>query len=111
MPRVKCVVGALRPLGKTADPSIRSQGMEPIPPSGDQFVRIGLVSHIPDNFVQRGIKHIMKGDGQLNRPKTGGQVSTGFGGGFNDLLSNFSGKIFELFQGQSLKIRRTVDLV
>ena len=68
MPGVKGVVGTLRPFREPADPPVGPEGVKPVPAPGNQLVRIGLMSHVPDDLVFRGIKDEVEGNGQLNSP-------------------------------------------
>jgi hypothetical protein len=43
--------------------------------AGQYLVGIGLMSHIPDQAVMRGIEHVMQGDGQFDRAQTRGEMA------------------------------------
>ena len=51
------IVLALRPLQKSADPILHTQGVELVFAPGNNFVCIGLVANVPDQFVLRRIKN------------------------------------------------------
>ena len=72
------VVGTFLPLGKTAEALVLTQGVKPVPPTGQQFMGIGLMAHIPDDFVIRRIKDIMQGDGKFHHSETGRKMAAGF---------------------------------
>ena len=43
----------------------------------EQLVRVGLVPHVPDNFIFGCIKYIMQGDRQFDGPQAGSQMTAG----------------------------------
>jgi hypothetical protein len=45
--------------------------------TGQDLVRIGLVAHVPDHAVIRGVEHIVQRDGELHRAQVGRQVAAG----------------------------------
>ena len=62
----KGVVLAFGPLRKAAEATQLAQGGHAIAPSGQDFVRVGLVAHVPDKTVARSVKHIVHGDAEFN---------------------------------------------
>ena len=61
--------------------------VELVPAAGEQFMGVGLVPHIPDQFVLGEIKDVVDGNGEFNRTETGCQVSPG---PRDDLYDNFT---------------------
>jgi hypothetical protein len=53
--------------------------MKTILPSGNEFMGIGLVADIPDQFILGGIEDIVEGKGELDHTKTRSQMTTSFG--------------------------------
>jgi len=47
--------------------------------AGDHFMRVGLMSDIPDYSIDRGVEHIMKSNGEFDYAKAGTEVSTTLG--------------------------------
>ena len=70
MPRSECIVGALVHLGEPADTVSHTILTEQFPAAGEYFVGIGLMTHVKDNLVLRGIIYIMESHYQLHGPKT-----------------------------------------
>ncbi len=66
MASIECVMGALLPLGEPAYSVILPQRIESPPPAGQELMRIALVSYIPNDFIPRGIKDVVKGNGQFH---------------------------------------------
>ena len=57
----KCVVGAFADTGKSGEALMLPKGVKQVPAAGEQFVGIGLMSDIPDDFVFGCIEYIMEG--------------------------------------------------
>ena len=79
MRRAKGVVLAFAAARKAADAAELAQAGHAIAPPGQNFVRIGLVAHIPHQAVVRRVEHIVQGHGQLYRAQVGAQMAAGFG--------------------------------
>ena len=63
---VENIMFAFGPLGKTADPVKLAQGRELLLATGQQLVRIGLMSDVPDNLIPRRGEHPMQCDRQFH---------------------------------------------
>ena len=74
MPGPEGVVGAFFPVWKTAQATFLPDAVKGFPPSGQDFMPVGLVAHIPDQAVIRGVEDIVQGDGELHHPQGGAQV-------------------------------------
>ena len=55
--------------GKRREALVLLDGVQPLAPAGQHLVRVGLVPHVPDQPVVRGIEHVM----QRNREFDGAQ--------------------------------------
>ena len=107
--RIKSVVRAFFPLGKTADTAVGPQRVKAIPSARNQFVGIGLVAHIPYDLVFRGIKYVVQGDGQLHNAQTGRQMAPRLRHGLHNFLPDFSSERFQFLQVQFFEICGAVD--
>ena len=57
MPGAESIVRAFRPFGKAAHALIGAQRIkEGVIAPGQKLMHIGLVPHIPNNFILRGVK-------------------------------------------------------
>ena len=77
MPDIKAVILTLIPLWEAADTALLPQGMKGVPPSGKELMGIGLMPHVPDDLVRRGIKQIMQSYGKLHYSEGRSQVASG----------------------------------
>ena len=67
MSGIKSIRRVLAYLGKTADSVQLPQGAKHFIPSGKKLMHIGLVTHIPDQFVLRKFEEQMKRHRQFHR--------------------------------------------
>ena len=77
MSGVKTVTGALPSFREPAHSSVLAQLIEAFPASGQQFMCVGLMPHIPDDLVLRQLKGQVKSHRQLHHPQIGCQMSSG----------------------------------
>ena len=59
------IVGALAHLGETTDAAVGADGLKRFTPAGEYLMWIGLVPHIPNQFIIGGVEDIMQGNGEL----------------------------------------------
>ena len=77
--------------------------------AGENLVRIGLVSHVPDDAIMRRIEDVMQRDGQLDRPQIGGQVAAGLADRFQDESAKLVGEPPQPASVQGAQRTRIVD--
>ena len=95
MPHAKVIIGAFAPVGKTAQAVGLPQGVEPVRPSGKNFVGIGLMAHVPDYFVAFGIKDRQHGQGQFHHAERRSKMPARAGNRFHQRGAQFSRELFE----------------
>jgi len=76
--RAKRIIDALTAFGETGQAVFLAQRPDAVTASGQNFVGITLVAHIPDDFVPRRVEHRMQSHGQLDNPKARAQMAAGF---------------------------------
>ena len=69
------VVFALRPLGEAGKAAALPQCADALASPGQDLVRIGLVSDVPDQPISRCIEHIMQRNGQFDHPEPCAQMA------------------------------------
>ena len=99
------VIFALAALRKARKPPAGAQGANAVAASSEDFVRIALMAHIPDQPVFGRVKHIMDGGGQLNNAKPRAQMTTRDRYGRNGFGAQFVGKLAKLRRGKIAKVR------
>src|SRR5262249_848229 len=70
---------AFRPLGKPGQSATLPKRANTVTTTRQDFVRVGLMSDIPDQLVIRGVEQVMESDRQLHDPEAGSKVATGYG--------------------------------
>ena len=63
----KSIKFAFVPLGKACHAVQLAQGMHSIAATSQDFVRVGLVTHIPNQSVMGGVENIMQRHSELDR--------------------------------------------
>src|SRR5712691_4623114 len=63
------VVLALAAAREAGNPSAHAYAAHRFAAAGENLVRIGLVSHVPDDAVVRRVEYVVQRDGQLDRPQ------------------------------------------
>ena len=111
MRRAKSVVLALVTFGKACQATGLAQAVHLVTPTGEDFVRIGLVTHVPDQAVVRRVEHVVQGDGELDRAQIGTQVAPGFGHAVDQVSAQFIGQRGQLGRRQTPHIGRRLNAV
>ena len=75
------IIFAFRPLGETGQPAAGPQCANPVAAAGQDFVRISLVSNVPDQLVRRRVEHVMQRDGKLDNAQARAEMAAGHGDG------------------------------
>ena len=111
MGRSECVVFAFRALGEAGEAAALTQSSDPVAPSGQDLVRIGLMADVPDDPVGRRIEHIVQRDGQFDHAETGAQMAAGHRHRADRLGAQFVGDLGEVALAQLAQIGGRVDLI
>ena len=78
MAGVEYIAVTLAPLRESADAAFPAQRFKPVFPPGQNLVRVGLVSHIPDQLVFWKIEDAVHRNRQFHDTKIGRQMAAGF---------------------------------
>ena len=100
----KSIKFAFIALWKTRHAIQLAQGMHLVAATGENFVRIGLMTHVPHQSVVRGVENVMQGNGQLDGAKVGAEVSAGFSDTFQHKRAQL------VCQGAQLRWRQTSQI-
>jgi hypothetical protein len=105
----KGVVAAFIAPRKTAEAAELAQAGHAFAPAGQDFVRIGLVTHVPDQPVIGRVEHIVQGDRELHGAEVGTQVPAGLRHAVQHIGAQLVGQRLELVPRQQAQVCRTVD--
>ena len=103
------VILAFAALGETGQSAELAQGVHSAAPSGEDFVRVALVAHVPHQMVARGVVHVMQGDGQLHRAEVAGEMAAGFAHRFEQEGAQLGAKLRQLGFVEQAQILRQID--
>lgn len=98
------IVFTLLSFAKSGHAAQLPQGGKPVSSSGQHFVRVALMRHVPNNVILGHVEDVVQGDGELRHSQRGGEVSAGFGDGFDDLPSQFVGELLEFFHVKAVHV-------
>ncbi len=96
MRRAEGVVFALASLGETRQPAALTQGTDAIASACQDFVRIGLMAHVPDEAVVRRVEDVVDGDRQLDDAQPRPQMAARDRDGVDGFGAQLVGKLFQL---------------
>ena len=86
---------------KPLSPALLPQRGEPVAPTGEDLVRIGLVADVPEDLVRGRVEDVVEGQRQLDGAQVGRQVPPGLGHGPDDQLADL---LRHLGQDRSVKL-------
>ena len=93
---VEDVVGRLRPAREAADAVELAQGSEPLEAAGQELVRVGLVTGVPDDPIARRLEQPVQGDGQLDDAERRSEVTAGARHGPDDRVPDLERQLRQL---------------
>src|SRR5262249_7252240 len=104
MANSKSIIFAFASIGKSTQPFIFSVGGKIVTASGENFMPISLMTHIPYDLIIRSIENMMKRYGKFNNPKAGSKMAPMQTYNINDILPQFIGKLLQLIHCQLFQI-------
>ncbi|GCD70756.1 hypothetical protein NBRC3280_3391 [Acetobacter pasteurianus NBRC 3280] len=107
----KRIVFAFRAAGKAGQATRLAQGADPVTSPGQNLVRVGLVAHIPDHLVIRGVKHRMQGNCQLHNTQGGPKVPPRGGNRVHRFGPQLIRNLLELLNREIAQVRRILNPV
>jgi len=109
MPDAEGVVLALGTRRKRREPAVLLDGVQPVAPAGEHFVRVRLVTDVPYQAVARRVVHEVQGDGELDRTEAGGEVAAAAADALNQEVAQLLGEGGQLILAQAAQVRRRFD--
>ena len=104
MARIKGVAVAFLPLREPAHAAVFAQGVKPAAAAGEKLVGIGLMPHIPDQFVFREIKREVERHGQFDSAQVRRKMPAGPADLFDQETADLIGQPVKLFITQFLYV-------
>jgi len=109
MAGIEGIVLALGPFGETGKPVLLPQSVKITGSSGEKFMGVALMPHVPHNLVQGSLENPVQGYSQFNDPKIRRKVTAVPADHVYDAGTDFLGQGGELTEGQVSKIGRGMD--
>ena len=109
MRRAKGVVLTLAALREAAQTAELAQRVHALAATRQNFVRVGLVAHIPHQSVIGRVEHIVQSHREFHRAQVGAEVATGARHALQYIATQLIGQGFELGARQPTKLTRVVD--
>ena len=103
------VIFTFRSFWETTESAIFPVGMKVGASAGEDFMAIGLMSHVPHELVVRGLIDIMQGNRQFHHAKAGSEMSTMYADHINDVLTEFVADLVQPVFIQFAQIFRYID--
>ena len=97
----KRVVRALVTLGEAVEATGTAQRAHPIPPSGQDLVRVALIADIPDQPVAWCVEDVVQRQGQLDHAEPGTEMPARARDRIDQLGAQFGGDLGQAFPGQA----------
>ena len=89
----KSIECAFTALGETAQAAQLAQSGHAVTPAGEDFVRISLVAHIPDDAVLRGVENIVQRQREFHGSQVGTQMPAGRGHAMQQVIAQLHRQI------------------
>ena len=105
----KGIEGRLVDAGETAETAISAYSWEEVTTTCDNFVGVGLVADIPDEFVVGSIEDIVEGKGKFDGTKRGGKMARVECEGMDNVVTQFETELFEVGDGECPEVVDGVD--
>ena len=104
MCRAKGIVVTFIALGETRQAARHAQRPNAVAAAGENFMRISLVTNVPDQAIVRRVEHPMQRDGQFNDAETGAQMPARHRDRINRLLPKFSRQLRQFRFAETAKV-------
>ncbi len=109
MARPEHVVGRLRAPQELPNATCLANRREGLAPPREQLVRIRLVAHVPDQPIAGRLEHVVKHQGQFDRPEARREVTAGLGHLLDDLAPECIRDLLKALRRQPPQVGRKVD--
>ena len=101
MPGAEAVVFAFVTSREAPDTAFAAQRAECVPASGEQLVRVRLVSDIEDELVFRGVEDIVDPDYQLHSSEAGSEMAGVLRAGVDYAVPYLRAQLLELLDAEA----------
>ncbi len=103
------VVFALGSLRESGQAAAGAQGANAVTPAGQNFVRISLVTDVPDQLVIGRVKNVVKGHREFDDAEARAEVTAGDGDRVDRFSAQLIGNLLQVPCIDTAQISRTLD--
>jgi hypothetical protein len=107
--RAECIVFAFGTLCEPGQTAAGAQRANAIAPSRQNFVRVSLVTDVPNQLVRGCVKNVVEGNRQLDDTEARSKVSAGDGDRVDGFGAQFIRNLLQVPRIDTAKIRRALD--
>ncbi len=100
------VIGTFMRIGIAHQSAARADGVELLVAPGDEFMRINLVSGVPDEAITAEVEGQVKGKTQLDDTEIAGEVSWPDAQDAHELVAHFLSEFVQLLIGEFVQVGR-----
>ena len=104
------IEATLRTLEVAGHPTLLAQGVKVVEPPRDQFVRVGLMTDIPDDTVVVKVKRLVKSKRELHNSEARAEVATTGRHHLQVPLTDLPSHILELSRAESVQFIRMLEI-
>ncbi|MOA01547.1 hypothetical protein D3C78_1209620 [compost metagenome] len=105
---VVLALGAAREGGQAV---LLAQGVHALAATGEDLVRIGLMTDVPHQPVVRGVENVVQGNRQLDDAQAGTEMPAGLTNGIEQLLAQFVSQVLQVGFSQPTQAGRRIGTV
>jgi hypothetical protein len=109
VPRSEGVVLALGAQHEAVEAARLADGLHAVQAAGEHLVDVGLMAHVEEQLVFRGVEDGVKGQGKLDDPEVRAQMTAGLRERLNEERANLLRQFVHLRKAQALEIGGRVD--
>ena len=105
------VIFAFGSLGEAGKPAAHAERTDAVAPAGQDLVRVGLVTDVPEQPVFRRVEHVVQGHRQLDHAEPGAEMAACDGDRVDGFRPQLVGQLTQLPAFQAAQVRRRLDQV
>ena len=111
MARAHDVVLGLVDRAERGQPAVLADRAERVAAAGEDLVRVGLVTDVPEDLVGRRVQQRVQGDRDLARAEVGAEVPADLPHGVDQQLAHLLRDLGQLVLRERVQVLRAVDAV
>ena len=103
------VVHRLRDRAERSQPAVLADRVQLIAAAGQDLVRVGLMTNVPEDLVARGVQQRVQGNRDLTGAEIGAEMASDLPDGVDDVLADLLRHLRQLLVGEAVEVLRLLD--